>query len=758
MANAQRKSKGWDPSSWASLSPNGLGHVKPNHYWEMAKAVWDNRRQLPYAWRILSQGVCDGCALGVTGFKDWTMKGPHLCAVRLNLLKLNTMPALDPRLLENVEPLRAKSARELRDLGRLPFPMLRRSGEPGFRRVTWEEALDFAAERIRGSLGTQSPNDPTTQRPNTPIAFYLTSRGITNEVYYVAQKAARFLGTNNIDNAARVCHAPSTLALKRSVGAAASTCSYADWIGTDLLVLIGSDVPNNQPVTTKYMYYAKKQGTKILAVNAYREPGLERYWIPSATESALFGTKLADEFFLVHVGGDVAFFNGVVKRLIEMGAADEAFIREHTTGFDEMKAALAEQSWEMLERLSGASRADMERFAAHVAGAQTGVFVWSMGITQHRHGVQNVQSIVNVALARGMIGREKCGLMPIRGHSGVQGGAEMGAYATAFPGGEPINPETAARFGDLWGFAPPTEPGLNAMQMVDAAARGELDVFYSIGGNFLETLPQPDYVREALAGIPLRIHHDIVVTPQMLVEPKEAVLLLPATTRYEQPGGGTETTTERRILFSPEIPGRRIGEARCEWQVLMELAQRVHPDCAAQIHFADGQAIRDEIARVIPFYAGIETLRRSGDQVQWGGPRLCEGRHFKTPDGKAHFAALAPPNAALPDGKFRVSTRRGKQFNSMVQAQRDPLTGAARDSILMAQEDAQKLGLQDGDSVMLRNGHGALSGRVRIAPVRPGNLQVYWPEGNALIPRGVCDESGVPDYNAVVEVVKSGRE
>jgi molybdopterin-dependent oxidoreductase alpha subunit len=751
MAEDKKKSKGWDRSTWVSLSPNGLGHTKPNHYGEMIKVVWQNRDQLGYAWRVLSKGVCDGCALGVAGFHDWTMKGPHLCAVRLNLLRLNTMPAMDYHLLENVSALEGRTSKELRDLGRLPYPMLRRRGEPGFSRITWDEALALVADRIKRSGVGRTEEQALLSNPR--IAFFLTSRGITNEVYYVAQKVARFLGTNNIDNAARICHAPSTLALKRSVGAAASTCSYSDWLGTDLLVFIGSDVPNNQPVTTKYMYYAKKQGAKILVVNAYKEPGLQRYWIPSAAESALFGTKLADEFFLVHVGGDVAFFNGVVKSLIDRDAVDEDFIREHTEGFAELKARVAEQSWDELVKASGSTREDIERFAEHVAAAKTGVFVWSMGVTQHKHGVENVRALINVALTRGFVGREKCGLMPIRGHSGVQGGAEMGAYATVFPGGEPMNQDTAARFGELWGFTPPIETGLNAVQMVDAAARGELDVFYTVGGNFMETLPQPDYVRKALETVPLRVHQDIVVTVQMLVEPKEDVLLLPATTRYEQPGGGTETTTERRILFSPEIPGRRIGEARSEWQTLMALAKLVDPERASLVHFENEQAIRDEIAKAVPFYSGIEKLKKLGDQIQWGGPRLCEGWNFKTADGKAHFGAFTLPNTALPEGRFRVTTRRGKQFNSMIQAQRDPLNGAMRDSILMAEEDAKPLGLKEGDAITLKNEHGSLAGRVMLSPVRPRNLQVHWPEGNVLIPRGICDESGVPDYNATVEIV-----
>ncbi|HPU57802.1 MAG TPA: molybdopterin-dependent oxidoreductase [Verrucomicrobiota bacterium] len=227
-----------------SAVPFGLGQAKPKHFRDMASVAWKNRDNVAYAWKVLRQGVCDGCALGVAGFHDWTMDGIHLCMTRLNLLRLNTMPAMDVRLLEDVSRLESLSNAQLRELGRLPFPMLREKGARGFRRITWDDAFGRLAKRIRAV-------------PPKRLAFYLTSRGITNEVYYMAQKVARFLGTNNVDNAARLCHAPSTAAMKRSLGVAASTCSYRDWYGTDLIVFFGSNPANDQPVATKYLHEAK---------------------------------------------------------------------------------------------------------------------------------------------------------------------------------------------------------------------------------------------------------------------------------------------------------------------------------------------------------------------------------------------------------------------------------------------------------------------------------------------------------------------
>src|SRR5206468_435332 len=177
--------KAWDPSLWVSRKPFGIGEQRPNNYLEIWKALWENKDQLPFAWRILQQGVCDGCSLGTAGMTDWTLRG-----------------------------------------------------------------------------------------------VYLTSRGMPNEAYYAAQKAVRAIGTNSIDNAARVCHSPSTFALKQGLGVAATTCSYSDLIGSDLVVFVGANVANNQPVMMKYLYYARKAGTRVVTINSYREPGMERYWVP----------------------------------------------------------------------------------------------------------------------------------------------------------------------------------------------------------------------------------------------------------------------------------------------------------------------------------------------------------------------------------------------------------------------------------------------------------------------------------------------
>lgn len=756
--------------------PFGLERDKPRHFREMARVLWENRDSLPYAWRILNQGACDGCALGTSGLSDWTIDGTHLCLVRLNLLRLNTQPAAPDGALENVPELRSLTGRELRGLGRVPYPLRRRRGENGFTRVSWQEAIADLGSRL-------SATDPDR------VAMFMTSRGITNEVYYAAQKAMRALGSPHVDNAARLCHAASTAAMKRTLGVSASTCSYADWLGTDVIVFWGSNPANDQPVAMKYLLEAKRRGTRVYVVNPYDEPGLARYWIPSDPGSALFGSTICDGFFKVATGGDLAFIQAVQRRLVARFRADPSvldatFIAGHTEGFETLCAGLADRSDADLIAASGASAADVERLTDVLAAARTGVFVWSMGLTQHAHGSATVAALCGLGLMKGWVGRDLCGLMPIRGHSGVQGGAEMGAYATAFPGGLPVDEPNAQQLEAHWGFRPPARPGLSTAEMIDAAHAGRLDVFYNVGGNLRETLPDPARVEAALARVPVRIHQDLVLTSAMLVDPAEVVYVLPARTRYEHRGGVTQTSTERRVIFSPFIPGHPLVAERAaadhsdrgpgspespespeavrlvegpmeEWWIPLALARAARPELGAALTFTTAADLRREIAAVIPTYRGIEALAHKGDAFQWGGRHLCVGGQFPLPGGRARFELTPLPDRRLAAGELWLATRRGKQFNSIVQADTDPLTGAARDHVLMSAEDVEALDLHQDDDVLLSSATGELRARVFIAPIARGSVQAHWPEANALLGAGVLDPASLaPDYNTRVRVAR----
>lgn len=744
MSNTVTSDRAWGATSespaqrLSHLIPFGLGQVKPHHFREMLAVVWENRDSLSYAWEILTRGVCDGCSLGPRGLRDDVQDGIHLCMTRLKLLRVNTMGALDPAALIEIERLRGMSNEQLQYLGRLSFPLIRCRGDQGFRRLSWEDALSIVAKKIR---------DTKPER----LGFFATSRGLTNETYYVFQKLARALGSNNVDLCARFCHAASVYGLKETLGIGAPTCSLSDLIGTDLLIVWGSDLPNNQPVSTKYMHLARKRGTKIIVVNPLKEYGLQRYWIPSNFGSALLGTKLMDEFYPVNVGGDIALINGILKALIARGGINREFIAQHTSGFEQLRTSLDRQSWESLEESSGLPRAAMERFAELYTRAQTAVFVYSMGLTQHRFGVQNVKALVNLALARGMLGREKCGILPIRGHSGVQGGGECGVDPEKFAGGFEVNEENARRFAQLWGFPVPASRGLKTPQLLEAAHKGEVDLLYSIGGNLLETMPDRLWMREALSRIPTRIHQDIVLNTSMLLE-GDLVIVFPAQTRYEQRGGGTSTNTERRIRFSPEIPGHVIGESKPEWEIPVLLAR-----ACGIVNFGceTSQQIREEIAQVMPTYTGIETLAKEGDSLQWGGPQLFVNGFENMPERRARFTPVEPPPAQIPDGHYHLSTRRGKQFNTMTFGSKDRLMGSvSRNEIFISAQDAARENLREGDRVKLLSTTGEFVGVLRFAPIKSRHLQGYWPEINTLIPRRYDEVSGEPDYNAIVRLEK----
>jgi anaerobic selenocysteine-containing dehydrogenase len=189
------------------------------------------------------------------------------------------------------------------------------------------------------------------------------------------------------------------------------------------------------------------------------------------------------------------------------------------------------------------------------------------------------------------------------------------------------------------------------------------------------------------------------------------------------------------------------------------VAEHAYPERRRLIHFDDVRQVLNELAQAVPFYDGIQHLRKAGDAVQWGGARLCEGQIFPTANGRAHFVAVHPPEVDLPEGAFLLSTRRGKQFNSMVQARRDPLNGALREDVLMHPEDVRALGLADGDAVLLRSEAGEFRGRAKVAPIKARNVQVHWPEGNVLLKRGQTDPvCGIPDYNTVVRITPAGPE
>src|SRR5699024_2360377 len=233
---------------------------------------------------------------------------------------------------------------------------------------------------------------------------------------------------------------------------------------------------------------------------------------------------------------------------------DHDFVNEHVNNLDELREKVTSYDWQQLEKSSGLSRERMVELAELLAKSKSAVFVWSMGLTQHRFGTDNVSQVANLALLRGFLGREHCGLMPIRGHSGVQGSGEMGADPFVLPGSD-MDEANRKRVEEVWNFDIPSWQGdIVGVSLENARLPSNherhLKLYYMSGGNFLETMPNPDFVRSCLEEIDVRVHQDIILNTSTLVDAKEAVIVLPAMTRYEQPGGGTSTSTERMVYFS----------------------------------------------------------------------------------------------------------------------------------------------------------------------------------------------------------------
>jgi len=596
---------------------------------DVLRALRENRKELPYAWKILNHGVCDVCSLSADGLHHRAAHGLHLCTRSLESLKLNTMAALDLSAIADLNRLRSLAPEELRYLGRLAYPMIRRRNEPGFLRCSWEETFDLIGSAIHDT----APHE---------MAFLATPHRLTNETYYTFQKLARVLGTNNIDLCARPSDDAAVYGLKSTLGFGAATCSLSDCVGTDLVVIFGSDLLGNQPLTTKYLRHAAKTGTRIVAVNAPRERAMASYSGRLAGNSGFRKVRLHEEYPL-RPAGEIAFINGVLKTLIANDQVDHHFIENHTACFHQLCEALQAQSWQMLEQGSGVARMEMQEFAIRYGAARSTVFVYPGAIDEYGFAIEKIKAIINLSLARGMLGREKCGIIPIGVPSSIQAAYQCGAEPDKFPGGFFVNENSARRFSNLWRHPVPSNPGLAFPDMIDAAHTGQVRFMYCLGSDPLEIMSDTDHAARALSRLPVRVHQDIALNPSMLLDSQGLVLILPGQTRYEQRTGGTCTSSERQIYFTPEITGHQIGETLPEWEILGLIGRKAMPNGDKLFPLSGTQAIRNEMSRVMPIYQGIEKLTQEGDQLQWGGAQLYRDGFSMMPGNRALFTALEPP-------------------------------------------------------------------------------------------------------------------
>jgi hypothetical protein len=621
-------------STVASLVPFGLGDDRGAHpYRTAAAALVDNRDSLAYATNILSTAVCDGCALGPRGLADDAAPGLHLCDRRLEQLRDATIGPLAPVDLVDVGRIVGRTAAELRRMGRLPYPFVRRSGEAGFSRVSWDEA--YAAIR---AAGIQKP------------AFVAGPAGPTNEAYFAFAAAALAVGAPPPAFATNLPHREAPDALRDAIGVAGTPGTLADVTRAELVLVWRCQPVATAPMMAKYLHLAKQQGARVVAIDDVVPPGLSAAWIPTIPRSALFGTRLADDVVRVRPGGEVALVAAILAILVAWDAVDDAFVAAHTAGWEGLRAALARPLDDLLDR-AGVRINDVEWLARLIARAKRIVSVVGTGTPRAPFGRPEVRAVVDLHLARGAIGRPGATILPLVPDAGLIGGWDVGIRGA--------NEDVAGAHAVI---------GLHA----------------------------------ELPGAPMRVHQATHVDPSMLA-PGELVVLLPAENRHEQAGGGTATSVDRRVRFTPAVAGHpRIGEVRPQWRIPLEVATALGGTVPS---LDDPAAIRVAIAKEHPMYAGIEELRQAGQSVQWGGASPVVGGEFpKMPDRRAWFSPLLMAENRPPPGWFRLVAGPG-------------------DDVVLDAADAARLGIVAGAKIRVL-GAADVVGTARIDDAHAGEVVV----------------------------------
>ncbi len=608
----------------ASPVPLGIGEPRPHLLLDAARAAWDNRDQTGLATRCLAMGVCDECGLGPRGLRDDVLGGVHLCGLRLRALREHTIGALAPADLIDVARLRRANPGELAALGRLPQPFLMRAGDRGFSRISWDDAAALAG----AALADAAP---------AATAFVAGGRGLSDEALYALRKSAALLSSNNVDLCGAAGGRRVLSALEQATGVGASTCSLSDLFAADLVILLSCDLQQRQPVALRYLAEAKRRGTRVVVVDTALDQALQASWTAAGARAAVFGSRIVDDFVQVIAGGTGALLRFVLQQVVARGAVDADFVAARTTGFDRIAAQLDADDGAALLADSGAGQRQAAWLAELVCRARSCVTV--IGDRLVDADISAVPAAVDLHLLRGFLGQEGSGLLSLAGPPSLLASRSMGLDPTRLPGGRAL--ADADGLAEHWGTQPLSAVrGLDLPGMLAAAARGELDVLVDLGGDLLAAAPDSARAQVALSRIKLRVHATRFVAPSHLVDAADAVLLLPLESRYEQAGGGVSTSVERRIRFSPEVPGPRLAEARPAWWIPGQLAIAARPELRPALAFEDSQRIRDEIERVVPQTRGIASLRQGGDWVQWGGRQLHGGGFRAMPDGRARFLDL----------------------------------------------------------------------------------------------------------------------
>lgn len=692
-----------------------------------------------------TKNACKTCALGMGGqaggMVDESGRFPEVCKKSMQAMAADMQGRIAPEFWSRYDfnQLRRFSPRDLEHMGRLVQPVLAGPDDDRFRPISWDEALASCAERLR----SVSPRE----------TFFYSSGRSSNEAAFLMQLFARLYGTNNVNNCSYYCHQASSAGLAGSIGSGVGTIDLEDLNLCDLFFLIGGNPASNHPRLMRQLAKIRRRGGHVVVINPLRETGLVNFSVPSDLRSLLFGSEIASLYVQPHIGGDIALLAAVAKRILDLNAHDPSFIDRSTDGWCGFREHLDALTWPDLLEQSGCDRPTLDRIAELYANSSNAVFAWTMGITHHLHGVDNVRAIANLALLRGMIGKPGAGLLPIRGHSNVQGVGSVGVTPK-------LRDAVFQRLQDHFGVTLPLEPGLDTLACIDAMHAGRLRVGWCLGGNLFGATPDARRAESAFARLDSLVYFSTTLNTGHVFGRARETIILPVLPRDEEPQPTTQESMFSFVRMSEGGPPRHDG-LRSEVELVAALASLVLENRGPVDWNALRQHrnIRRAIGAIVPGYEAIADIDDTGREFHIAD-RVLHQPKFKTPTGRAKFHAVPLPSFAPPSpGRLRLMTLRSEgQFNTVVYEEEDLYRGQdRRDVILLHPSDIQRLGLHVDQPVTVRGPAGEMHNiRVRPFDIRPGNAAMYYPEANVLIPAAADPESRTPAFKHVpVELVPS---
>ena len=738
-------------------------------------------------WKTMrSQNACKTCAVGMGGQRGGMVNEaghfPEVCKKSFQAMVSDIQGAIKPAFFQeySIARLKTLSPRELESCGRLSFPVIAKQGAMHYQPISWEEALGKLAAQLKAAGPMKT--------------FFYASGRSSNEAGFLLQLFARLFGTNYVNNCSYYCHQASGVGLSSSLGTGTATVSLDDLEHADFVMLLGGNPASNHPRLMRSLMQVRRDGGQVIVINPVKELGLVKFKVPSNVRSMLFGSEIASLYLQPHIGGDIGFLAGLAKSILEEGKQDAAFIDSATEGFAEFQQHITNLSWQQIESQSGISKAEIEEVARRYLASKNAIFAWTMGITHHLHGVDNVRSIVNVALLRGRIGKPHAGVLPIRGHSNVQGIGTVGVTPTLKAG-------IVERMVKRLGIQPPMQPGLDTMACMHAADRGELTTALCLGGNLYGSNPDSAFAHRALGKLQQITYMNTTLNTTHAWGLGQETMILPVLARDEEPQPTTQESMFNFIRLSQGGPSR-VADARSEVSILSELGQRVLSTTPVDsgsgfspftkgelegVQSADSNptqpplqkgrskttytpvdwksmeshhTVRNLMADLIP---GLEPIARlDADKKEFHIPgRLIHTPTFPTPTGKARFHPAPLPKDIGPPGSLRLMTVRSEgQFNTVVYEEEDLYRGQERrDVILLHPDDMQRMGLQENQKVTVRSATGAMHNiLVRPFDIRVGNALMYFPEANVLVPSGVDPYSKTPAFKSIVITIEVETE